>query len=121
MIRWDRHNEWSIKSVSLNALTGDRTYFLRITNAGSERPFELRPGDHVTDFTVTETQTTTGLVRQQIRTLRTFGQTELDLSGKQRSTLTLTGVFQNTGTSDQGIPDPDHFTQSRTHAVRLVL
>src|SRR6185295_9937374 len=55
----------------------------------------------VTDFTVTETQTSTGLVRQQIRTLRTFGPSELDLSGKQRSLLTLTGVFQNTGTTDQ--------------------
>src|SRR5438094_895578 len=85
-------------NISLDPLAAG-TYFVKLSGTTSPTAYELKPGTRATDRTITETVTTTGLVRQEIRTIRTFGQTELDLSAQQRTALDLSRLFTVTGGS----------------------
>ena len=78
------------RSVSLNHLAAGN-YLLKVTSA-SGGAYSLKPGDKVTERNIVESQTSGGLMRTEIRTVRDFGETQLDLSGKQTTFLDLSGL-----------------------------
>ncbi|CAB5141075.1 Alkaline phosphatase (EC [Olavius algarvensis associated proteobacterium Delta 3] len=71
------------------------TYHLKVFGAVNPdgTGFELSPGDKPTDRTIVETETEVGgapvFTREEIRTVREYGQSLVDLSGKQISALDL--------------------------------
>jgi len=80
--------------VDLNRLgAGDYVIKVASSTGGS---YQLKPGDKVTERTIVESQTASGLVRTEIRTVRNFGETQLDLSGKQTTFLDLSGLSAGT-------------------------
>ncbi|MCX7893546.1 MAG: PA14 domain-containing protein, partial [Burkholderiales bacterium] len=84
-------------SLNLDGLTGGgKTYYLRVGGATAETAYELRPGAKATTRTIIESVSAGVLVRQEVRTVRESGQTVLDLSGKQTSSISLASLAAGT-------------------------
>ena len=83
-------------TISLAAFErGD--YLLKVSGATGPVDYELTPGDRVTERTVVEGVDGTGeLTRMEVRTVREFGTTNLDLAGAQETFVDLSGLSANT-------------------------
>jgi len=79
--------------ISLAGFSGGKTYFLRVSGATLATPYELNPGAGFNERTLIESQSVTGLERREVRTVAEPGQTQLDLSGKRATSLSLAGLL----------------------------
>ncbi|HXW10699.1 MAG TPA: hypothetical protein VD737_08795, partial [Steroidobacteraceae bacterium] len=71
-------------------------YLLRVSGALGPTSYELFPGDRTTERTIVEGVDGTGeLTRTEIRTLREFGTSNLDLAGAAETFVDLSGLNAN--------------------------
>ena len=78
-------------TLSLNG-RAHGTYYLKVYDASGDTDYELSPGDKVVERTIVESQVDGGLQRIESRMVRHQSDTLTDLSGRQTTSLNLSGL-----------------------------
>ena len=78
-------------TLSLNG-KAHGTYYLKVFSASGDTDYELSPGDKAIERTIVESHIDGGLLRPENRTVRRQSDTLTDLSGRQTTTLDLSGL-----------------------------